>query len=158
MKRFVIAGVLTAAAVAFAAPARFDLKGDAKKGEITFKQFCVPCHGDNGKGDGPAGVALNPKPANFVDPERAAKSTDEQISLKIKEGGVPFNMSPLMVSWKATLNDMQIRDVAAYIRAFSRKPADAGVKTPDAGVRTPDAGVKAPAADAGAKAPAPPKK
>jgi len=35
------------------------------KGESLFKANCVSCHGNNGMGDGPAGVALNPKPRNF---------------------------------------------------------------------------------------------
>ncbi len=35
------------------------------KGESLFKANCISCHGDNGMGDGPAGIALNPKPRNF---------------------------------------------------------------------------------------------
>lgn len=35
------------------------------KGESLFKANCASCHGENGMGDGPAGVALNPKPRNF---------------------------------------------------------------------------------------------
>ena len=37
-----------------------------KKGQELFKKNnCNSCHGDNGKGDGLAAVALNPKPRNF---------------------------------------------------------------------------------------------
>src|SRR6185295_9190126 len=32
-----------------------------------FAQLCSGCHGPNGQGDGPAGVALTPKPRNFTD-------------------------------------------------------------------------------------------
>jgi mono/diheme cytochrome c family protein len=36
------------------------------KGKETFTTVCASCHGNEGKGDGPAGVALNPKPRNFL--------------------------------------------------------------------------------------------
>src|ERR1700681_4577276 len=35
--------------------------GDAKK---LYTSYCAPCHGEKGKGDGPAAAALNPKPAD----------------------------------------------------------------------------------------------
>lgn len=37
-------------------------------GKKTFTTVCASCHGNEGKGDGAAGVALNPKPRNFLDP------------------------------------------------------------------------------------------
>ena len=133
MKKLVMLGAMVAAATALAAapaPAKFEMKGDAAKGKVTFEQFCVPCHGAEGKGDGVAGAALNPHPADFTDPKRAALTTDEQIYNLIKEGGQAYGKSPLMVSWKATLNDQQIRDVATYIRNFSKAARDAMGKTP----------------------------
>ncbi|NCQ16881.1 MAG: c-type cytochrome [Ignavibacteria bacterium] len=36
-----------------------------EKGKKLFETACSSCHGTNGKGDGPAGIALNPKPRNF---------------------------------------------------------------------------------------------
>ena len=36
------------------------------KGKKIFVQTCAPCHGDKAKGDGIAGISLNPKPANLI--------------------------------------------------------------------------------------------
>ncbi len=38
------------------------------RGEALFKQNCTSCHGDAGRGDGPAAASLNPKPRNFTQP------------------------------------------------------------------------------------------
>lgn len=40
-----------------------------RKGKDLFAANCTSCHGVTGHGDGPASVALNPKPANFHDEE-----------------------------------------------------------------------------------------
>jgi mono/diheme cytochrome c family protein len=39
------------------------------RGEALFKQSCSSCHGDTGRGDGPAIATLNPKPRNFTSPD-----------------------------------------------------------------------------------------
>ncbi len=39
---------------------------DIKKGKELFVRNCSACHGTEGKGDGPAGAALNPKPRDFT--------------------------------------------------------------------------------------------
>jgi mono/diheme cytochrome c family protein len=36
-------------------------------GQQLFKTNCAMCHGAEGKGDGPAGASLNPKPRNLVE-------------------------------------------------------------------------------------------
>jgi mono/diheme cytochrome c family protein len=39
----------------------------AKHGSQVFAANCAMCHGKEGKGDGPAGAGLNPKPRNLVE-------------------------------------------------------------------------------------------
>jgi mono/diheme cytochrome c family protein len=101
----------------------FELKGDAAKGEATFKSTCASCHGEKGAGDGAAAAALNPKPAAFTDPERMKTVTDESLYKVISEGGPAIGKSPLMVAWKGMLNDQQVRDVAAYVKTLMPAPA-----------------------------------
>ena len=49
-----------------------------KTGAAKFKLFCATCHGETGAGDGPAAVALNPKPRNFgKDPFKQGSSVEE---------------------------------------------------------------------------------
>lgn len=44
---------------------------DYDKAEKIFQSKCISCHGVDGKGDGPDGVDLDPKPSNFHDMSRA---------------------------------------------------------------------------------------
>ena len=37
-----------------------------KTGKTLYQAYCSPCHGDKGKGDGPAAASLNPKPADHT--------------------------------------------------------------------------------------------
>lgn len=43
-----------------------------QKGADIFQGQCVVCHGQQGRGDGPASKGLNPKPANFLDRDHSA--------------------------------------------------------------------------------------
>ena len=131
MKTFALAALLGSALVFAAAPKpaaapaapaapAFVLGGDAAKGETTYKTMCAPCHGDKGKGDGAAAATLNPKPADFTDPARAASATDEYIYKMVKDGGAANGKSPLMVAWGPVLgDDAKVRDVAAFVRKVS---------------------------------------
>lgn len=102
------------------APDGFTLGGDAAKGQAVYKQYCAMCHGDMGKGDGVAAAALNPKPKNLSDAAAMSQISDWEVYLVIKEGGAVAGLSPMMISWKAVLNDGQLRDVAAYVRSLAK--------------------------------------
>lgn len=101
----------------------FELGGDATKGSDYYKMLCIQCHGEKGRGDGPAAtsVALDPKPANFTDPKNLARLTPEYVYQVIRDGGPSHGKSALMVSWRDNLSDEQLRNVAAYVLRF--KPA-----------------------------------
>jgi len=43
------------------------VKPSAAAGQLTYKNNCAACHGENGAGDGPTASSLPEKPANFTD-------------------------------------------------------------------------------------------
>jgi cytochrome c5 len=63
-----------------------------------FKNRCTPCHGTSGKGDGPASVALNPKPRNYTDSAWQNATSDEQLKKTILYGGAAVGKSAVMPS------------------------------------------------------------
>lgn len=67
-----------------------------KEAQEIFKSRCTMCHGEGGKGDGPAGAALNPKPRDMTDPEWQKSVTDEHIDKIIVGGGQAVGKSVLM--------------------------------------------------------------
>jgi mono/diheme cytochrome c family protein len=101
--------------------------GDATSGQALYGSHCALCHGAGGAGDGPAAVALNPKPRDFrtgtfyLDAD-ANNETGEPVDLArvILEGPGAFGGSDAMVAWKEELSEDEIRDLVAYIRTLSR--------------------------------------
>lgn len=84
-----------------------------KSGKKLYNQLCVVCHGITGKGDGIAGVALQPRPANLTIPQ-FTNQTDGAIYWKITTGNPP------MVSYKGLLKDQDIWSIIHYIRSLSK--------------------------------------
>jgi len=91
---------------------------DAEQGKKLYGQFCASCHGQSGKGDGPAAAALNPKPRDHTNKEYMSSMSDDDMLKVIKNGGASIGKSPLMPPWGASLKDDQIKDVIAYIRTL----------------------------------------
>src|SRR5262245_59023947 len=61
-----------------------------------FRLRCATCHGPEGRGDGPGGAVLTPKPRNFTDSVWQDGVKDEQISEIIVKGGAAVGKSPGM--------------------------------------------------------------
>jgi mono/diheme cytochrome c family protein len=98
--------------------ALFANAADVEQGKKLYGQFCASCHGQSGKGDGPAAAALNPKPRDHTDKETMSKLSDDELLKVIKNGGASVGKSPLMPAWGASLKDDQIKDVIAYVRTL----------------------------------------
>lgn len=81
-----------AATSAAATPAR-SAAGEAR---ALFRSRCSVCHGDSGKGDGPAAAALVPKPRDYTKSDWQKATTDEQIRKVILLGGSGVGKSPVM--------------------------------------------------------------
>lgn len=97
-------------------------QGSAQGSEIDgkYNTLCSSCHGTSGDANTPAGMALNPKPRNFTDGAWHDKTGDDQIAKVIKEGGASVGLSATMAAWGAMLNDAQIKEMVAKIRAFRK--------------------------------------
>lgn len=103
---------------AFLVPASAVAAEDAK---TSFKTYCSACHGETGKGDGAASVALDPKPADFSNPAFWKGKDDAYLKKVIKEGGAAVGKSPLMAGWGSLFDDAQIDGLVKLVRSFGGK-------------------------------------
>lgn len=60
------------------------------QGRSLYAANCQICHGANGKGDGPAAAALQPKPVDLDTPQFWAAQTDQTIAGVIQNGKGPM--------------------------------------------------------------------
>lgn len=94
--------------------------GEVAQGKKRYQQAgCDGCHGERGKGDGPAAIALNPRPPDFCTSKK--HPTDEEKFKMIAEGGAAMGHSPAMPPYKSTLDKQAILDIVAYIRSLCKK-------------------------------------
>jgi cytochrome c6 len=93
--------------------AEAQISAASDSGKKLFDDKCALCHGRNGKGDGPAGAALSPRPADFTSPKFWQNITDKKIADTIRNGhGVMpgFNLS-----------DDQIQAIIDYLKQSFKK-------------------------------------
>lgn len=78
-----------------------------------FQSTCSVCHGAEGKGNGPAGMALKPRPANFTDPAFWKTHTDSQLVDSIT-GGIGS-----MPAFGGAYDQATIRGLVKYLHVLS---------------------------------------
>lgn len=86
-------------------------------GSALFAVNCVPCHGVSGKGDGPVGLTMNPRPADLVQHAVPGVHTDAQLFEWITNG-FPGSQMP---QFKTTLSDTDRWHLVNFIRTLAPK-------------------------------------
>jgi mono/diheme cytochrome c family protein len=86
-------------------------------GQAIYRGRCAVCHGDEGRGDGPASASLNPPPADLR-VHMAAGHTDGQLFYWVSYG-FPNTAMP---AWQSTLSEDERWDVINFIRTFASSP------------------------------------
>ncbi len=88
--------------------------GDARKGELWFKEICVSCHGDRGEGYGAGVVGTAIGTSGFLN-----KVSDGFIRETIKYGRSNTRMRGFSgANGLANLRDSEIEDIIAYLRSL----------------------------------------
>lgn len=88
---------------------------------MTFDTLCASCHGNTGKGDGPAAAAMDPKPRSFGDKSWQTSVTDDHISKVITLGGAAVGKSPAMVAQPQLKGKPEVlRALIDIVRGFGK--------------------------------------
>jgi hypothetical protein len=118
------AAAVSASIVAADAPAGSD---EPLPGRALYEQYCVHCHGAEGKGDGPAGLPAVPMPRDFTvgafkfDADADGRTgTDRDLFLVIRDGAAVYGGSPLMAGW-GHLGEERIRALLDHVRSLQRR-------------------------------------
>jgi mono/diheme cytochrome c family protein len=85
-----------------------------KQGKASYESNCAACHGDTGRGDGPAGAALDPKPRDLVAGAYEKGTTPAQVFRTITKGidgttMAPFDYLPEAERWALTYYTLELR-------------------------------------------------
>ena len=92
------------------------------EGKKLYATYCSSCHGDSGKGDGPAARSLPAKPADHTAGATMNKLSDQFLIDIISKGGTSVGKSAFMPGWGGQLQEKQVRDLVAYVRSIADPP------------------------------------
>ncbi len=86
-----------------------------RTGKEVYERQCLACHGTEGKGDGPAAAAFNPRLPDLTDAERMNSVTDEALLELIRDG------IGAMPGFGRLLESEELIAVRDYVRSLSRQ-------------------------------------
>jgi mono/diheme cytochrome c family protein len=96
------------------------------RGKQVYSQTCIACHGPEGKGDGPAGQSLNPRPRDFTQKDGWVNGTRLSEIFRTLDQGITGTAM-------ASYNDLSKRDRMALVHFVQSLGAfDHGVNDPSA--------------------------
>jgi len=86
-------------------------------GKAIYESKCLPCHGETGKGDGPVGLTMSPRPADLSLHAVLGVHSDGQLFLWITDG-FPGSVMP---AFRAALAEEERWHVVNYVRTLAPK-------------------------------------
>ena len=89
-------------------------------GASLYGKYCGPCHGPQGKGDGPNASSLAVRPTAHASADAMSKRSDDALFDTIFAGGYIMNRSNLMPPFGETLSREQIWLLVRQIRTLCR--------------------------------------
>ena len=93
------------------------LAADAERGKQVYTANCMACHGTEGNGQGPAAMALTPKPSDFTTPEFWDGRTDQALATSIKTGKPGTSMAPF-----PQLTEDDMASLVLYMKTLNTTP------------------------------------
>ena len=82
-------------------------------GRALFRERCVACHGERGRGDGPASPGLVPPPADLV--LHVPQHSDGELFYMVSRG-MPGSAMP---AWRETLGERERWEIVHYLRVLA---------------------------------------
>ena len=89
----------------------------AKSGKVLFAGKCLPCHGPQGKGDGPYSLREGIRPRDLSNGALLSMRTDEFLFDVIKNGGDSVGLSEVMPPSGKSMSEEEINNVVQYVRS-----------------------------------------
>jgi mono/diheme cytochrome c family protein len=83
-------------------------------GRALYREYCITCHGERGRGNGPSAAGLDPPPADLV--LHVPQHTDGELFYMISRG-VPNSAMP---AWRSVLTDRARWEIVHYLRDLAR--------------------------------------
>lgn len=139
-RKFALLAGLVGAVVTLAAAQQTQVKkepiqpSNPGSGAAMYKQYCAPCHGASGKGDGPAAAALKTAPADLtiLAKQNNGKYPDDKVASVLRFGTkAPAHGSSDMPIWGPAFGSvsggdqaivtMRINNLTRYIKSLQVK-------------------------------------
>jgi mono/diheme cytochrome c family protein len=99
-------------------------RASLERGRQLYVENCLPCHGEQGRGDGPAGRVLRPRPADLR--QHTTQHTEGQLYWWISKG-IPGTAMP---AWEDRLSEEDRWNVLNFIVQSFRPDTDSSAQVP----------------------------